>query len=125
MPRESTEPGAAPAAGARLGGAGRPVLVVHRDADVRELLRRHLAGAGYRVVLAEDAVAAVRKVLREPPELIVADENMKYLEGVELLAAAREEGEARRVPVLLLGRPVLAGRVVAAVAEELGRQPPS
>lgn len=36
------------------------ILVVEDDAALAELLRVHLANAGYEVVLAEDAVAAAR-----------------------------------------------------------------
>lgn len=120
--------------------AERSVLVVDADECTRELLDLHLSNAGYRVRVAEDAVRAVHGVLREPPDLIIADVNMRYLDGLEFLAALRDDGRTRHVPVVFLTetdarveralalgaqayltKPVLAGRLLGVVAEQLGR----
>ncbi len=116
------------------------ILVVDRDECIRELLRLHLEKAGYRIIVAEDAVVAVRSVLRDPPDLIIADVNMRYLDGLEFLAALREDGSSRHIPVVFitdsdvrveravalgagayLPKPVLAGRLISVVAEQLAR----
>lgn len=120
------------------GLAGRSILVVDADERSRELIDRHLSRAGYRVVTAPDAVAAVRHVLREPPDLIIADVGMRYLEGLEFLAAVRDDGRTRRVPLIFLtdrdacaerelspgahahlARQMLSVRLLGAVAEQL------
>jgi two-component system chemotaxis response regulator CheY len=95
------------------------VLVVDGDECTRELLALHLSNAGYRVIAAEDAVLAVHRVLREPPDLIIADVNMKYLDGLEFLAALRDDGRTRHVPVIFLTKPVFADRLLGAVAQQL------
>lgn len=122
------------------------ILVVERDECLRELLGLHLSGAGYRVLSAADALAAVRLVLRKPPDLILADVNVRYVDGLEFMAAVREDGLTRNVPVVFLtdgdrraeqalarggqaylAKPILARRLLAVVAEQLDRSlpPPS
>jgi CheY-like chemotaxis protein len=70
------------ARGQKTGGV-RPatILVVDDDESMRELLRLHLTNAGYDVRLAEDAVVAGQLVLRNPPDLIIADVEMPYMDG--------------------------------------------
>ena len=57
------------------------ILIVDDDRIIRELLRLHLAGAGYDVQVAEDAIAAGYEVLRRAPDLIICDINMPHLDG--------------------------------------------
>jgi len=45
------------------------ILVIDDDDSMRELLRLHLATAGYDVQVAADAIAAGYMVLRSPPDL--------------------------------------------------------
>lgn len=129
---------------AERASAERTILVVERDECLRELLGLQLAGAGYRVLGAADALAAVRLVLRRPPDLILADVNVRYLDGLEFLAAVRDDGLTCNVPVVFLTdgdrraeqalargaqayltKPILARRLLAVVAEQLaGSLPP-
>ncbi len=46
------------------------ILVVDDDESIRELLRLHLASAGYEVHVAADAISAGYMVLRGAPDLI-------------------------------------------------------
>ena len=65
------------------------VLVADDQADIRAFVRRHLEGAGYRVVEAadgEDALACVRQRL---PDLVVSDVMMPQLDGLGLCRALR------------------------------------
>lgn len=128
---------------AERASAERTILVVERDECLRELLGLQLAGAGYRVLGAADALAAVRLVLRRPPDLILADVNVRYLDGLEFLAAVRDDGLTCNVPVVFLTdgdrraeqalargaqayltKPILAHRLLAVVAEQLERSLP-
>ena len=114
------------------------VLVVDDSADIRELLRLHLSDAGYRVVTAEDAVAAGHCVTRELPGLIIADFKMPYMNGVDFIAALRADATIPDIPVIfitdtdatpeltgktfgfpLLTKPVLADKLLATVAAQL------
>jgi CheY-like chemotaxis protein len=114
------------------------ILVVDDSADIRELLRLHLGDAGYRVVTAEDAVAAGHCVTHELPSLIIADYKMPYMNGVEFIAALRADPTIPDLPVVfitdtdatpelsgktfgfpLLTKPILADRLCATVAAQL------
>lgn len=69
---------------------------------MRELLRVHLTNAGYEVELAEDGIQAASAALREPPDLVLCDLDMPYMNGAELLAALRAEQVFARLPVIML-----------------------
>ncbi len=121
--------------------AERVVLVIDGDPCTRELLRLHLSNAGYKVLLAEDAVVGVRMVLQHAPDLIVSDVNVPYLESLELLTALRADRRAKEIPLVFLGaseaavdramalgaqclltKPVRADRLLALVAEQLAQR---
>ena len=78
------------------------ILVIDDDESMRELLRLHLAAAGYDVELAADAIAAGYMVLRSPPDLIITDVNMPHLDGFEFIEALRSDKTLPRIPVIFL-----------------------
>jgi len=78
------------------------ILVVDDDANIRELAALHLRAAGYSVRLAEDGIAAGYAVLESPPDLIVCDNHMSGMTGLELVAALRADTTIPRMPVLFL-----------------------
>ncbi|MDQ5849653.1 MAG: response regulator, partial [Pseudomonadota bacterium] len=78
------------------------VLVVDDDATIRELLRIHLSGAGYEVVLAENGIAAGYAVLRKRPDLIISDVNMPHMDGFEFIGALKAEPSFSKIPVIFL-----------------------
>jgi CheY-like chemotaxis protein len=78
------------------------ILVIDDDDSMRELLRLHLATAGYDVQVAADAIAAGYMVLRSPPDLIITDVNMPHMDGFEFVAALRTEKTLAGIPVIFL-----------------------
>jgi CheY-like chemotaxis protein len=78
------------------------ILVVDDDASMRDLLRLHLASAGYDVRVAEDAIAAGYMVLRTAPDLIICDINMPHLDGFEFIAALKADKTLPEIPVIFL-----------------------
>jgi signal transduction histidine kinase len=81
--------------------AGRRILVVDDNADLRGYLRHLLAGRFLVEVAAngEDAFAAARV---RPPDLVIADVMMPRLDGFGLIRALRAHATLSTVPVLLL-----------------------
>jgi len=117
------------------------ILVVDDDPDMLELVRRHLAGAGYEVARADGAAAARRAIAERTPDLIIADINMPGTSGVEFVAGLREEPTLSRIPVVyltgletntelvvqtlgypLLSKPVNAPELLALVKRQLPRR---
>jgi len=78
------------------------ILIVDDDKSMLDLLKRHLSNAGYKVLTAEDAVVAGRHVLKTPPDLIIADVSMPYMDGYELVAALKADSATRDIPVVFL-----------------------
>ena len=114
------------------------ILVVDDDESLCELLRMHLAAAGYEVRTAPDAISAGYQVLNNPPDLILSDINMPHMDGFEFVAALKSDRTLPKIPVIFLtsmddgeGRgkelgavgyltkPVLADRLLALVAKHV------
>jgi CheY-like chemotaxis protein len=83
-------------------GNKRRILLLEDSADLRMLLKRHLAGAGYDVLTAADAVEAGKLVVERSPHLIIADIQLPYMNGDEFVAALRADPAVRDIPVIFL-----------------------
>ena len=78
------------------------ILIVEDDESIRDLLRLHLAAAGYEVHVAEDAIAAGYMVLRSPPDLIITDINMPHMDDFEFIAALKADRSLPKIAVIFL-----------------------
>ena len=78
------------------------ILVVDDDESLRELLRMHLAAAGYEVSTAADAISAGYLVLKNPPDLILSDISMPHMDGFEFVAALKSDRTLPDIPVIFL-----------------------
>jgi len=78
------------------------ILIVDDDESLRELLRMHLASAGYEVSTANDAISAGYQVLKNPPDLILSDINMPHMDGFECVAALKSDATLPNIPVIFL-----------------------
>ena len=84
-----------------LGGVGR-ILVVDDEASVGNMMSEALRSAGYEVVLYNDPIAAWEHIEARPEELdlIVTDQTMPRLSGLELTDRVRKLADAP--PVVLV-----------------------
>jgi DNA-binding response OmpR family regulator len=90
------------------------VFVVDDDPAMVEAVMAVLAHDGFDVDGESDAAAALRRVLREPPELLVLDVNMPGLTGWEICDILRRQPVTADLPVLFLtGRGEVADRITA------------
>ena len=78
------------------------VLVVDDEPAIRELLKLHLAYAGYEVRVAEDAIVAERALRETPPDLVVVDVALPYRGGLEFVAGLSSDDQLRRLPVIFI-----------------------
>jgi two-component system response regulator MprA len=76
------------------------VLVVEDDPDVRAALTRALSFEGYEVAVAEDGGRALEAIVHDPPNLIVLDVMMPFVDGLETCRRLRARGD--ETPVLIL-----------------------
>ncbi len=78
------------------------VLVVEDSRSQSEQLRLMLEKQGYTVRTAIDGREALESIRNEPPSLVLSDILMPGMDGYELCAAIRADGEMRDLPVVLL-----------------------
>lgn len=78
------------------------VLVIDDDVIERELLRRCLASAGYRVFSATNGEEGVTLARENTPDLIVLDVVMPRLNGFQTCRRLRALPETAATPVLML-----------------------
>ena len=78
------------------------VLVVDDDESIRTLVGRSLTQAGYDVLTAEDAIVAGHLVLGRPPDLILLDVHMPYMNGFEFAAALKGDNTLPFIPIIFL-----------------------
>ena len=76
------------------------VLVVEDDPDVRVALTRALSFEGYDVAIAEDGGRALEAVVDDPPNVIVLDVMMPFVDGLETCRRLRARGD--ETPILML-----------------------
>ena len=69
--------------------AGRDVLIVDDDRQVRDVLHQIFLAAGYKCVLAKDGDEGLQVFKAGRPPLVVTDLKMPGIAGIELLRQAR------------------------------------
>ncbi|MCL4535421.1 MAG: response regulator transcription factor [Bacteroidetes bacterium] len=75
------------------------ILVAEDERDLNNLVRRHLAEEGHRVVQAFDGPSAVLSAHQEHPDLVILDWMLPRLDGLEVCRRIRRESI---VPILML-----------------------
>lgn len=78
------------------------VLLADDDLDNLWALQLALESGGHHVVLAENGADALRKVVRELPQLIVTDWQMPEMDGAELCRRIQCQPALAHVPVVML-----------------------
>jgi phosphate regulon transcriptional regulator PhoB len=82
--------------------AGKKILVVEDEPDIRKLVHYNLAQEHFQTLEAEDGERALRLLEREKPHLIILDLMLPGLSGLELCKQLRDRPETRRLPILML-----------------------
>ncbi len=75
------------------------ILVVEDDAEIRQLNTKVLASSGYHVDAAEDGAAAWDALQRNNYDLVVTDNDMPKVTGVELIKKLQDT--RRELPVIM------------------------
>jgi CheY-like chemotaxis protein/anti-sigma regulatory factor (Ser/Thr protein kinase) len=76
------------------------ILVVDDDRSTRQLIRLQLRAAGHTVETAGDGVAALTRIRKKSPDLVLLDVWMPGMDGLEMLAHLRDEPSQPRVVVM-------------------------
>jgi DNA-binding response OmpR family regulator len=78
------------------------VLVVEDNADINATLQEALRFAGYDVVGALDGEAALREVRERRPHLVLLDQMLPDIDGLEICRRLRSEASTMRLPIIFL-----------------------
>jgi two-component system, cell cycle response regulator len=80
-----------------------PTILVADDSRlVRTVMARTLEARGYRVVTAEDGVAAVELTWSEHPDLVLLDVDMPRMNGCQVARLLRNEERTADIPIVIL-----------------------
>lgn len=82
--------------------AGKKVLIVDSEMDMRIFLARLLEAGGYSIIMAADGEEGMEKASREKPDLIVLDVMMTPQGGLELFDDLKLNENLKNIPVVLL-----------------------
>ena len=61
------------------------ILIADRNHNIREFLKRELENEGYLIQLANNGLEVVKIIAANPPDLLILDLDMTYLNGLEIL----------------------------------------
>lgn len=78
------------------------VMVVEDNAENREMMRRQLTKAGWRVIEAANGCRALEVLQLEQPNAILLDLMMPEMDGFEFISELRQRPEWRAIPVIVL-----------------------
>jgi len=73
---------------------------VEDEPDHMHILTEWLTRAGYEVIQAYGGEAALRKVKRQRPDIVVTDLAMPELSGVGLITVLKSDPETRDIPIV-------------------------
>lgn len=81
---------------------GHSILVVEDDVQLSHLYRTALGIAGYTVRLAGDGLQALREIDADPPDLIVLDLSLPYVDGYAVRQELAAQAHTRHIPVVIV-----------------------
>lgn len=84
------------------------------DVNIRTVVKRVLGQAGHEVSTSDDGAALVEEVRSRRPDVVVTDNEMPVMTGVEVVRALRDDPDTADIPVV-----IASGSVSAATAAEV------
>ena len=104
-------------------GTGQTVLVAEDDALLRDLLHDVLVEQGFRVRTARDGAEAYAATSRTSIDLVLADLDMPYVDGLKLCRLLHRRVATRDVPLVLMSGMIGAGTALPAPADAFLAKP--
>jgi two-component system, chemotaxis family, chemotaxis protein CheY len=78
------------------------ILAIDDSASMRQILSATFIAAGYRVVVAVDGAEAYEAALAEQFDLVLTDQHMPAMSGLELIGKLRGHRAYSNTPILVL-----------------------
>lgn len=83
-------------------GAGKLVLVVDDEEEIRKLVKRLLTDKGHRVIEADRGLLALRLVKEHQPDLIILDAMLPELHGFDIARRIKGSAKYGHVPIIMI-----------------------
>jgi CheY-like chemotaxis protein len=104
-------------------GRGAVILVVERDAHVRELEAFFLERAGFTVSFARDGLEALQLVTTVRPDIVISEILVPGLDGLSVCRRIKGNPELSHVAVLIFSILAASGRAMEAGADAFLMKP--
>ncbi|MBF0494589.1 MAG: response regulator [Candidatus Omnitrophica bacterium] len=78
------------------------ILVVDDEVDIANMVQMRLESQGYTVIQANDGEAALDKIKKENPDLVLLDVMVPPPNGFQLCRMLKDEPLYRNIPIILL-----------------------
>ena len=78
------------------------ILVVEDEAHIRRVLEYNLKLDGFEVYLAEDGATGLKLARENSPDVILLDWLMPEMNGLQVLAELKTDGNTEHIPVFML-----------------------
>ncbi|MBP3915413.1 MULTISPECIES: response regulator transcription factor [unclassified Clostridium] len=82
--------------------ANEKILVVDDEEHIAELISYNLTSNGYKVVIANNGIDAVKLAIEEKPSLILLDLMIPGKDGYDVCKDVRSNSEIRNTPIIML-----------------------
>lgn len=78
------------------------ILVVDDETHIVHVLSLKLKNAGFDVRTAGDGEEAFEAALQDPPDLIITDLQMPYLDGLQMCTKLKKNASTSKIPAIML-----------------------
>lgn len=79
------------------------LLIIEDDFNARDILKENLENLGFtRIDVAEDGEQGLKKILKNPVDLVLCDWMMPKLNGMELLQKIRQSEKYKSMPFIMI-----------------------
>jgi DNA-binding response OmpR family regulator len=110
----------AQAVNAMTPGAGKLILVVDDEEEIRKLLKRLLAQRGYRVLEADRGLLALRLVKDHVPDLIILDAMLPELHGFDIAKRIKGSAKYGQIPIIMISAVYRGWRIAEDLKQNYG-----
>ena len=101
-------------------GAGKLVLVVDDEEEIRKLVNRLLTDKGYRVIEADRGLLALRLVKEHLPDLIILDAMLPELHGFDIARRIKGSAKYGRIPIIMMSAVYRGWRIAEDLKQNYG-----
>jgi two-component system, OmpR family, alkaline phosphatase synthesis response regulator PhoP len=78
------------------------ILIVDDEAHILQVLSLKLRNCGYAISTAVDGEDALLQAKASPPDLVITDVQMPYMNGLEFASALSNDSRTAHIPVVVL-----------------------